>query len=94
MSTVNIEIGRINVALHGVSTLIVEEALSGLEQELSRRVGVCRLGDLKQLDLAELSLPTLNSEMVLDPAALRGIIAERLVQALLADGSRQGGGGD
>ncbi len=84
MRDIEINIGRLVVALHGVSAAVVEEAAAGLEAELSRRLGTIPWGDMAAFDVGDLSVGPLRADSVLDAAALRGIIADRLVQALVA----------
>lgn len=84
MSAIAIDIQRLTISLHGISAEVVEQAVSGLEQELQRRLGVWPCGELTALDMVELSLPRIESEQILDSSALRGLIAERLATALLS----------
>lgn len=74
----NLQIDRIHIALHGVSASMAEAAADGLEAELRRRLGTSGRTE----DVAELSLGPLDGRAVLDAAALRGLIAQRLVDAL------------
>lgn len=91
-----LEIDRIRIALHGVSAELVEAAVSGLEAELGRRLGGLGSGSrLQPLDIGELAIGPLHSDTVLDAGALRGVIAERLVEAIrrrLAGEAATGGG--
>lgn len=87
MSQTIIDIKRVAVALHGVSSLVVEAAVSGLEEEVRRRLGVMPIGGMAPLDIAELAISPVRTETVLDAASLRGIIADRLVQAIREVGS-------
>ncbi|MCP4341210.1 MAG: hypothetical protein GY799_20595 [Desulfobulbaceae bacterium] len=77
-----IEIDRIQIALHGVSSQVVEAATVDLEQELRRRLGGFPHNDMTAFDMGELALGAVESKVTLDAAALRGIIADRLVQAI------------
>ena len=79
-----VDISRIQVGLHGISAQVVEEATAGLESELSRRLGTFPGGysDLAAIDIGELAIGPIHSSTVLDAAALRGIIADRLVDAV------------
>ena len=86
MSRVSIDVGRLDLALHGVSAAVAEAAVEGLEGALRRRLGALppdRRGAFEQADLA---LGALESGSALDAGALRGIIADRLVEAILAAG--------
>ena len=87
----DVEIDRIRVALHGVSAELVEAAVAGLEAEIGRRLG--SLGSVSRLearDLGELSVGPLHSDSVLDAGALRGVIAERLAEAIRSRMSGEG----
>lgn len=78
----HIEIGRIQIALHGVSAQVVEEAAVGLDEELRRRLGVIPQNDMVTFDMGELAIGSVESEATLDVAALRGIIADRMAQVI------------
>jgi hypothetical protein len=84
MTRVSVELERVTIALHGISAIVAEEAMVGLEAELRRRLGTLPLGDLAAFDAAELALPPLHARGRLDAPTLRGLIAERIVQALLS----------
>jgi hypothetical protein len=80
MSGAMIEIGRLSIALHGVSAEIAEAAVAGLESALRRRLGSLRAG-------RSFAVPTLRVDAVdlpsdVDAAALRDLIADRLVETL------------
>ncbi len=81
---INIDINRVTIALHGVSAQVVESAVTGLEEELHRRLGSLPPGISADIDIGELSLGPVRSETVLDGNALRGIIAEQLAGAVRA----------
>ena len=79
----NVEIDRLHIALHGVSALTVEAAADGLEAEIRQRLGAAGSpGCPRPLDIGELSAGPMRSDVVLDAGALRGVIAERLIQTL------------
>ena len=83
----NININRLNIALHGVSTDIVQEAINNLDTELKRRLGVLNIGQGLTTrsalnDIGELALGPLHSNVTLDANSLRGLIAERLIETL------------
>jgi len=77
-----IEIDRLEIALDGVSAQVAEHAVAGLEGELRRRLASLPLGAaataVPQLAVGPLDLPP-NA----DAAALRALIAERLLGALV-----------
>jgi len=79
---IDIKIGRLNIALHGVSAQVVEAAVVGLEEEMRRRMGALALGDVAAFDVGELSIGPVRRTGVLDAASLRGIIAERMIEAV------------
>jgi hypothetical protein len=99
----NVNIDRIKMTLYGVSAQVVESATAGLEAELKRRLGVLPEGDMAAFDVGELAIGPLHSETVLDAAALRAIISERLAESISgqlvsntrpADLTASAGGGD
>jgi len=77
-----VDINRVYIALHGVSPLVVETAVGGLEVELKRRLGQLPGWSGASLDIGDLSLGPVHKETVLDAATLRDIIADRLVCAI------------
>jgi hypothetical protein len=79
---VTIEIERVVIALHGVSALVAEAAVADLAEELRRRLSPHALSDLQAVAISELALESIETTTVLDAAALRGIIAERVIEAL------------
>ena len=83
MSSTVIEIERLAVSLHGVSSQVVEAATTGLEAEITRRLGRLPLSGARSLDLGDLAVSPLHTETVLDASALRGIIADRLTDAIV-----------
>lgn len=80
MSGAMVEIGRLGITLHGVSADIAEAAVGGLEAAFRRRLGALRGGRL--LDIPTLRIDALKLPPDADAAALRDLLAERLVQAL------------
>jgi len=83
MSSTVIEIERLAVSLHGISSQVVEAAAGGLEAEITRRLGRLSLSGVRSLDLGDLAVSPLHTETVLDASALRGIIADRLTEAIV-----------
>ena len=80
MSGAMVEIGRLDITLHGVSADIAEAAISDLESALRRHldaVHLYRTRDVPALHIDRLDLPPQT-----DAAALRELLAERLIQAL------------
>jgi len=81
-----IEIDRLEIALSGVSALVVEEAVAGLEGELRRRLGGMR-GSVATAAVPQLQVGPLDVPPRADAAVLRALIAERLLDALLRPGA-------
>ena len=82
-----ISIDRVHIALHGISAQVVETAMSGLEEEMSQRLGVLSSvpgfpGGV--LEVAELAIGPMRLGLSPDAATLRGLIADRLVEMLQA----------
>lgn len=80
MSELNI--GRIQVSLHGISAQVAEQAVTGLNDELRHRLGMLQVHGMAGIDMGELSLSPVHSAAILDASALRGLIAERLADAI------------
>ena len=100
---INVNIDSIRMTLYGVSAQVVESATAGLEAELKQRLGVMPMGDMATFDAGELTIGPLHSNTVLDAAALRDIISERLAESIgaqlvsdnrLVDRTTSAGGGD
>lgn len=83
MSAYVFDIERVTLTLHGVSQQIAEAAVADLDQALRRRLGAFQARDLALQDFSVLAIGPIESGATLDAAALRGLIAERLAQALL-----------
>lgn len=81
MSVGWLQIDRLNIVLHGVSSLVAEQALAELDEELSRRLGGMR-GGWHVAPLSSMRLGPLDLPPEADAAALRRLIAEGLLQAL------------
>ena len=82
-----VDINRLHINLHGISALMIEEAVQGLDGELRRRLGVRNIGNglsskTATVDLAELSLSAVHVDSTINVAGLRGLIADRLLDAL------------
>jgi len=86
MNARGIAIERLNIAVHGVSSLVVEQALAGLEGELRRRLGSLR-GGWAAVAVPALRVGPLELPPGADAAALRELIAERLLEVLLEPSS-------
>ncbi len=77
-----LNIGRVQIALHGVSAQIAQEAVTGLEGALRSRLGMLQVHGMAGVDMGELSLNPVHSTVVMDANALRALIAERLADAI------------
>ena len=77
-----IEIDRIEIALAGVSALVAEQAAAGLDAELRRRLGSLR-GGVTTAAVPELSVGPIELPPSADASALRTLIAEQLLEALM-----------
>ena len=80
MSGAMVEIGRLNIALHGVSAAIAEAAVGGLEAALRRRLDILRIAGSR--DVPALQVDAFDLPPDADATALRELLAERLVQAI------------
>ena len=89
MSGTQMDIDRLQITVHGVSSQVVEEAVQLLGDELRRRLGVQRLMDLAGFDSAELVLDPIRTSSRLDSASLSGLIADRLMSALFNETNNQ-----
>ncbi len=86
MSGIIIDIERVAISLHGVSSQVIEEAVTGLEAEVRRRLGPLAISSLGPLHLGDMALSPLSTDTVLDASALRAIIADRMTEAILRTG--------
>ncbi|SFA78420.1 hypothetical protein SAMN05421688_0858 [Poseidonocella pacifica] len=75
-------IDRLSLTLHGVSEDMAAAAMEGLEAALARRLGAMRPHGGR--DIPALSLRAADLPRGADAAALRGLIADRLAEALAA----------
>jgi hypothetical protein len=82
MSALNLDIDRLSLSLHGVSAEVAREAVADLAQELRRRLSSLPPQSLPSLDMGGLAVGPLSAHSTLDAAALRGLIADRVMQAL------------
>ncbi len=83
MSMQNLEIDRLEITVHGVAAGVVEEAVAGLEAALNRRLGGLR-GGFSLAAVPTLQLAPVEVTGQADPAALRELLAGRLLEALQA----------
>ncbi len=83
MTNLDVRIDRLRLVLHGVSSEIVESAISGLDSSLARRLGSTHFRDVINLDIAELALPPADAPRNPDAAVLRGLIVDGLIEAVV-----------
>lgn len=88
MTQLNIE--RIALRLHGVSTDIAQTALDGLDAEIVRRLQVRGI-DANALSgmTAALRLPAIHATQALDAESLRATLADGLIDLLTPAASMQ-----
>jgi hypothetical protein len=84
MSGVQIRLNRLDINLHGISAQIVEQAVSGLEANLQRRLQGRRFDGPGSLDIAELSFGPVHAEPGIDAAGLRALLVEQIEYALVS----------
>ncbi len=80
-----LNIQRIDVMLHDVPVQIVEQAVSGLQDELGQRLSASRFGagvETMDINVAQLALGPLQQRANIDAAALRMLLADQLMQQL------------
>jgi hypothetical protein len=82
MSALAVEIGRLSIAIDGVSALVAEAAVAGLEGELRRRLAGLR-GSLGAAAVPELRIGPLDLPPRVEAEALRELIARRLIEEVL-----------
>lgn len=85
MRSLELGIERVGISLHGVSQEVAQDAVSGLEGELVRRIATfaSRAAVLDHADLAEVALGPLTVPANIDAGALRALIADALIGQLL-----------
>lgn len=96
--SISAQINRIDIALHGVSADLASAAADGLDAEIRRRIGALRidrgmLDRANSVDVSELAIGPVSLRAGTDAAALRGVLAERIVEALHAELQAAGEGG-
>ena len=95
--SVRIDINRLHIAVHGVSAQLVEEALQGLDTELDQRLNAYGIGPgikTAGVDISELAIDPVHVETVLDVAGLRGLIADRVFDAITTQAGESAGVSD
>ncbi|HEB97426.1 MAG TPA: hypothetical protein ENI96_13470 [Sedimenticola thiotaurini] len=97
MSALQIRLERIGIVLQGIPVELVEQAVSGLEPLLRRRLQGWRPAAAEQIDIAGLALDPVRAAPGLDAAGLRALLAEQietgLRRALGPAGGAEGGDG-
>lgn len=79
---ISVDIDRMNLSLHGISSAIVEQSIQGLEDELHRRLGVLANQDMASFDITTLSIGPIKTDMKVDATTLRHLIADRIVEVI------------
>lgn len=83
MSTVRIDVDRLQVALHGVSASVAEDFSTRIGRALQQRLsGLPADAVTAALDLRQLELGRIDLKDTPDAGALAGIVADRLVEML------------
>jgi hypothetical protein len=80
--SISIDIDRLSISLQGVSPGVAEAAMVGLDDELRRRLGNLGERSFTNGDLGVLRIGPVEHSLRNDPAMLRGLIADRLIDAL------------
>lgn len=86
---IHLQIDKLQLKLHGVSAELAESAVSGLEEELRRRLGTqnaCQslIAGAAQINTSELAIGPMHSQAALDAGNLRSLIADRLLDTIEA----------
>lgn len=86
---INIQIDRLQLTLHGISASLAEAVVDGLQLELQRRLGVMKIGKgltvgAPPVNIGKLSIAAIHEQTTLDVGTLRGMIADRLLDAIQA----------
>jgi hypothetical protein len=79
MSDRQISLERLRLRLHGVSPQTAQEAISGLGEELARRLARLRIAALSPSEVSSLVIEARLTREGRDAAALRALIVERIV---------------
>ncbi|VAW69253.1 hypothetical protein MNBD_GAMMA10-3355 [hydrothermal vent metagenome] len=79
---INIDINRISISLHGISSEVVEAAVNGLESELVRRLSSLTFNHLSNYDAGDLSIGPIYKTSRLDAISLRNLIVENVIDRI------------
>lgn len=82
MNALHLELDRVNVSLGGVSSLVVEQALYGLEAELQRQLGGLDLSRVGPAEIPSLGLGPLEVPPRADAVQVRSLLAQQLTDTL------------
>lgn len=82
MSVRRLQLERVRINLHGVSAELAQAAISGLESELRRRLGATVTAELQHGEQVDLRLDAVDAPPGTSAAALRRVIAQRLIDGL------------
>ncbi len=76
---ISIDIKRINISLRGISSEVVEAAVSDLESELVRRLSSLAFNRLSTYDAGDLNIGPIYKTSRLDAVSLRNLIVENII---------------
>jgi len=79
---IHIDINRINISLHGISSEVVEAAVNGLENELLRHLNSLAFNNLSTYDTEDLSIGPIYKTSRLDAVSLRNLIVENIIYTI------------
>lgn len=83
MTHIDINLDRLHLNVQGVSSPVIEEAIQLLRNELIRRLTERDLGIIGNVNVGDLALPTIHGGAPLNASALSGLIAERMIAAIV-----------
>ena len=90
MTEFDIDVGRLNIAVSGVSSEVVREAAAGMEEELRRVLSSLSFAGDASVSISRLDLDPIEVTARVGAPELRELIADRLGASL----RRAHGGGD
>jgi nucleoid-associated protein YejK len=85
--TMNVDINRLHISLHGVSAQMIEAAMLDMDKELGERLEMQgpEYGFSHQslsVNIDEMALRPIHMDATVNVAGLRGLIADRLLEAI------------
>ena len=79
---VAIDIDRVAVVIDGLTVDDAEKALVGVDSEIARRLTLISLESVSSIDAGDLTISHEHDAGNLDAGAFRGIVADKIVDAL------------